>query len=490
MEQALTIELLEQLRSSWDVIPVVRELSADTITPVSAFAAIEDPSVDSFLLESVERGESLGRYSFIGFAPRKTLAIDDATPDPVTLLREELVPLRVWNEASLPPFFGGAVGWFGYGVARWTEAIPDRHPRAGAPDARLLFIDNVIAFDHVKQRLIIVANLFAADRRDSAELLTDANQRLDETVARLARASSDLRDGNHASALIAESASCSRETFVAMVASAKEQIAAGEVFQIVLSQSWSIDYPESEALELYRALRAVNPSPYMFLLRTRDCTLVGASPEMLVRVHGRDVETRPIAGTRRRGATRAEDVALEAELLADPKERAEHLMLVDLGRNDLGRVSATGTVRVEGFCRVERYSHVMHLVTDVRGELREGLTPIDAFLACFPAGTVSGAPKIRAMELIDELEVARRGPYAGAVTYVGFSGNLDSCIAIRTISLRDGKATVQAGAGIVYDSVPETEYEETVNKAAALKKAVAVALARIASRERQEVAAS
>ncbi|MGK2858538.1 MAG: anthranilate synthase component I family protein, partial [Thermoanaerobaculia bacterium] len=269
----------------------------------------------------------------------------------------------------------------------------------------------------------------------------------------------------------------------------REQIAAGEVFQIVLSQSWSIDYPETEALELYRALRAVNPSPYMFLLRTRECTLVGASPEMLVRVSGRDVETRPIAGTRHRGASRAADVALEAELRADPKERAEHLMLVDLGRNDLGRVAASGTVRVEGFCRVERYSHVMHLVTDVRGELRSGQSPIDAFLACFPAGTVSGAPKIRAMELIDELEVGRRGPYAGAVTYVGFSGNLDSCIAIRTISLADGTATIQAGAGIVYDSVPEREYEETVNKAAALKKAVALALARLGSREKKEVAA-
>jgi anthranilate synthase component 1 len=487
--RVLTADQLDELRTHWDVIPLVRELAADTITPVSAFAAIEDPSIDSFLLESVERGESLGRYSFIGFAPRKTLALDASTPDPVALLREELVPLRVWNEASLPPFFGGAVGWFGYGVARWTERLPDRHPGSGQPDARLLFIDNVVAFDHVKQRLVVVANLFAADPRGSAELLADANRRLDETVARLAGAKADLRDGSHSSALPAWSASCSCETFVGMVARAREEIAAGEVFQVVLSQSWSIDYPESEALELYRALRAVNPSPYMFLLRTRDCTLVGASPEKLVRVHGRELETRPIAGTRRRGATRAEDVALEAELRADPKERAEHLMLVDLGRNDLGRVSAGGSVRVEGFCRVERYSHVMHLVTDVRGELREGLTPIDAFLACFPAGTVSGAPKIRAMELIDELEVARRGPYAGAVTYVGFSGNLDSCIAIRTISLSGGKATVQAGAGIVYDSVPESEYEETVNKAAALKKAVAVALSRVVTREGEEVAA-
>ena len=489
MEQTLTVALLEQLRESWDVIPVVRELSADTITPVSAFAAIENPAVDAFLLESVERGESLGRYSFIGFAPRKTIAFDASTPDPVALLREELVPLRVWNEASLPPFFGGAVGFFGYGVSGWTERIPDRHSRNGVPDARLLFIDNVIAFDHVRQRLVVIANLFANDSRGSLELLADANRRLDDTVARLARASADLRGGEYAEAPLVERASCDRETFVAMVARAKEQIAAGEVFQIVLSQSWSIDYPESEALELYRALRAVNPSPYMFLLRTRECTLVGASPEMLVRVSGRDVETRPIAGTRHRGATRSADLALEAELLADPKERAEHLMLVDLGRNDLGRVASSGTVRVEGFCRVERYSHVMHLVTDVRGELRAGQTPIDAFLACFPAGTVSGAPKIRAMEIIDELEVRRRGPYAGAVTYVGFSGNLDSCIAIRTISLADGMATIQAGAGIVYDSVPEREYEETVNKAAALKKAVALALARLAIRGRKEVAA-
>jgi anthranilate synthase component 1 len=256
---------------------------------------------------------------------------------------------------------------------------------------------------------------------------------------------------------------------------AKEEIAAGEIYQIVISQRWEAPYPTAEALTLYRALRSVNPSPYMFLLRTAECTLVGASPEMLVRVDGDAAETRPIAGTRWRGATRDEDAALEAELRADPKENAEHLMLVDLGRNDLGRVCKSGSVEVRNFCRVERYSHVMHLVTDVRGQLREDRTPVDLFLSCFPAGTLTGAPKIRAMELIDRFEKSRRGPYGGSVAYFGFSGNLDSCITIRTFVLAHDRAFVQAGGGIVYDSDPAYEYNESVNKAAALRKALSLA---------------
>jgi len=262
-----------------------------------------------------------------------------------------------------------------------------------------------------------------------------------------------------------------------MVREAKEEIVAGEIFQIVVSQRWETEYPTADALTLYRTLRSVNPSPYMFLLRTNECTLVGASPEMLVRVTQTHAEVRPIAGTRRRGATREEDAELEASLLADPKENAEHLMLVDLGRNDLGRVSRSGSVEVSDFCHIERYSHVMHLVTNVTSRLRDDRTPIDVFLSCFPAGTVSGAPKIRAMELIDRFETTRRGPYAGAVAYVGFSGNLDSCITIRTIVLANDRAYVQAGAGIVFDSDPATEYVECVNKSAALRAAISAAKA-------------
>jgi anthranilate synthase component 1 len=262
-----------------------------------------------------------------------------------------------------------------------------------------------------------------------------------------------------------------------MVRAAKEEIVAGEIFQIVVSQRWETEFPLDGALTLYRTLRSVNPSPYMFLLRTNECTLVGASPEMLVRVTHDVAEVRPIAGTRRRGATREEDAELEASLLADPKENAEHLMLVDLGRNDLGRVCASGSVEVSEFAHIERYSHVIHMVTNVKAKLRDDRTPVDAFLSTFPAGTVSGAPKIRAMELIDHFEPTRRGPYAGAVAYIGFSGNLDSCITIRTIVLANGRAYVQAGAGIVYDSDPAKEYEETLSKSAALRKAIAMAKA-------------
>ncbi len=461
--------------SDYDIIPVARELSADALTPVAAFAALSAEGKEAFLFESVERGENVGRYSFVGFDPRRSLRFDRTTPDPARLLNEELRPLRVYNEAALPPFFGGAVGFFGYGVAGWSERIPDSHPNeSGIPDARLLFFDNVVVFDHVKQRLFVIANIFTADPHAS---LDDANARLDRAIARLRNARLDLLAFPERAESVPLEASMDRASFERMVREAKEEIVAGEIFQIVLSLRWETEFPESEALTLYRALRSVNPSPYMFLLRTAECTLVGASPEMLVRVTGEVAETRPIAGTRPRGVTREADIAHEESLLADPKERAEHLMLVDLGRNDLGRVCARGSVEVTDFCYVERYSHVMHLVTDVRGRLREGRTPVDALLSCFPAGTLSGAPKIRAMELIDRFETVRRGPYGGAVAYFSFSGNLDSCITIRTIVLANGRAYVQAGAGIVYDSVPESEYEECVNKTKALRQALTLAKA-------------
>lgn len=456
---------------NYDVIPVVRELSADTLTPLVAFAALSGEDSEAFLFESVERGENLGRYSFVGFEPRRNLVFDAKVADPVRVLRDELVPLRVQGEESLPPFFGGAVGYFSYNVAGWSERIPDTRPDdLNVPDAKLLFFDNVVVFDHVRQKLFVVANIFTKDGS-----MSDANVRLDRAVDRLRRASVEpLAFPTHVATLPFRSTH-TRESFESMVRRGQEEIAAGEIFQIVLSQRWETEYPTNEALTLYRALRSINPSPYMFLLRTNECTLVGASPEMLVRVTDGVTEARPIAGTRPRGRTHEEDLAHEKSLRDDPKENAEHLMLVDLGRNDVGRVCASGTVEVDDFCHVERYSHVMHLVSDVRGKLADDKTPVDAFLSCFPAGTVSGAPKIRAMELIDDLEAVRRGPYAGAVAYFGFSGNLDSCITIRTITLANDKAYVQAGAGIVFDSDPGAEFVESENKSLALRRAVSVA---------------
>jgi anthranilate synthase component 1 len=477
---ALTPELLDSLRCAYDVVPVVRTMSADTVTPVSAFAALAGWNEEAFLLESVERGESAGRYSFIGVEPRRTRAFRRGMTGCAEALREELIPLKVWKEEALPPFFGGAIGWFGYGVAGWSERLPDRHGATGDVDAELLFFDQIAAFDHLEQKLFVCANVFSNDAASSEELLARARDRIGAMVSKLEIARTDLTPFDREVPVELEPQT-SREEFFGMVAAAKEQIAAGEIFQAVVSQRWVARYPTHEALTLYRALRSVNPSPYMFLLRTRERTLVGASPEMLVRVERGRVETRPIAGTRPRGATRAEDEALAAELLADEKENAEHLMLVDLGRNDVGRVAAPGSVRVEQFRGVERYSHVMHLVSSVTAALREGASAVDAFLAAFPAGTVSGAPKIRAMELIDELEPLRRNVYAGAVLYAGFSGNLDSCIAIRTIVLEGKRATIQAGAGIVWDSVPELEHQECANKAAALGRALRLAAAVLAA---------
>jgi anthranilate synthase component 1 len=463
---------LDDLRNDYDIVPIARELSADAITPVAAFAALSGDG-EAFLFESVERGENVGRYSFVGFEPRRSLRFDDATPDPVGVLNNELRPLRVYGEESLPPFFGGAVGFFGYSVAGWSERIPDSHRNESAiPDARLVFFDNVVVFDHVKQRLYVIVNLFTSDAHASFE---EANARLDRAIERLRGARVGLLEFPDDAAEVEFAQNIQRKDFEDVVRAAKEEIVSGEIFQIVLSQRWSTEFSESDALTLYRVLRSINPSPYMFLLRTPECTLVGASPEMLVRVDGKRAETRPIAGTRPRGATAAEDAELERTLIADPKEQAEHLMLVDLGRNDLGRVCVSGSISVSDFAHIERYSHVMHLVTNVQGTLRDDRSPVDLFLSCFPAGTLTGAPKIRAMELIDAHETTRRGPYGGAVAYFSFSGNMDSCIAIRTIVLANGNASVQAGAGIVYDSDPAREYDEAMSKSAALKQAISVA---------------
>ena len=473
----MTNDELQAIRHDYDVIPFVRELSADALTPVAAFAALSSKGEEAFLFESVERGENVGRYSYVGIDVRRDLHIERGAKNAVELLNRELAPLRVYSEERLPPFFGGAVGYFAYGAAGWTERIPDtRDDDLKLPDAKLLFFNNVVIFDHVRQRLFVVVNVFTQDEHASAK---DAERRADKIVEVLRGARLDLIAFPEATKAADFRSSFSKEEFESMVRDAKEEIAAGEIFQIVVSQRWDTDFDERNALTLYRALRSINPSPYMFLLRTSECTLVGASPEMLVRVTGTKAEMRPIAGTRPRGATRDDDSRLEKSLLADPKENAEHLMLVDLGRNDLGRVCRSGSVEVMNFRRIERYSHVIHLVSDVQGVMREDRSPIDVFLSSFPAGTVSGAPKIRAMELIDRFEKTRRGPYAGAVASIGFSGNFDSCITIRTIVLANGRAYVQAGAGIVFDSDPEAEFQESVNKSMALRRAIEVAKAMV-----------
>ncbi len=476
----MTDEEFEALRRHYDVVPFVLEMSADALTPVAAFAALSSKGEEAFLFESVERGENVGRYSFVGFEVRRDLRIERGAADAVGLLNRELVPLRVFGEERLPPFFGGAVGYFGYGAGAWTEKLPDTRPDdLELPDAKLLFFNNVIVFDHVRQRLFVVVNAFTQDPKASA---SESERRVAAVVERLRSAHVELISFPENVEVADFRSTFTSDEFEQAVRDAKVEIVAGEVFQIVLSQRWDTDFDEKNALTLYRVLRSINPSPYMFLLRTNECTLVGASPEMLVRVTGSRAETRPIAGTRPRGATRDDDTRLERSLLADPKENAEHLMLVDLGRNDLGRVCRSGSVEVLNFRRIERYSHVIHLVSDVEGVMREDRSPVDVFLSCFPAGTVSGAPKIRAMELIDHFEKTRRGPYAGAVAYVGFSGNLDSCITIRTIVLANGRAYVQAGAGIVFDSDPATEFEESLNKAMALRRAIEVAKTMVGGR--------
>ena len=468
-------------------IPITREIPADLLTPVSAFLAATAGERNSFLLESVEGGEALARYSFLGWRPRLVVRSrgDRVTEEAGSkrhavqgnvfeALRRHLREGRPADLQGLPRLTSGAVGFFGYDAVRLLEAIPDGGTDAmGIDDAVFGFYDRLAAFDHVKQRLILIVMLRAEGPREARRGYRDAVRALDEMEGSLTRAPGRGRgrSGPRRRSRVASkpriTSNVPRDLFEKRVRAAKSLIRAGEIFQVVLSQRFETTLPGSP-FDVYRSLRRINPSPYMYCLIDGDVSLVGASPEMLVRVEGDRLETRPIAGTRARGSTEEEDRALEADLLRDAKERAEHLMLVDLARNDLGRVATSGSVEVKGLMSVERYSHVMHLVTRVMGRLRPGLDPFDALAACFPAGTVSGAPKVRAMEIIEELEGARRGPYAGAVAYADASGNLDSCITIRTMVSRGRRAWVQAGAGIVADSVPSREYEETCRKAEAL----------------------
>ncbi len=476
-------------------MPVARELLEDTLTPVVAFLRLRASSREAFLLESVEGGERIGRYSFLGMEPFARISASGdqviwegkkGTPEPscggnfFDSLLEAMNLYRAAPVRDLPTFAGGAVGYIGYDTIRYLERIPDRHPREeGLPDAAFHFYDTVLAFDRAKHRLILIAQVHPPFRKKESleNLYGDAEKRLDRlektiltpvqgeyAAGRLeALSPTSLQEGMHSN--------FTREGFEAAVLRAKEYIAAGDAFQIVLSQEFRRRTPV-DPFQVYRVLRAFNPSPYLFYLNWGDTALLGSSPEILVKVEKRRVSVRPIAGTRRRSGDPAEDRRLEEELLADEKELAEHRMLVDLGRNDVGRVARFGTVQVSRLLEVERYSHVMHIVSQVEGDLREGLTALDAFCAGFPAGTVSGAPKIRAMEIIDELEPTRRGIYAGAVGYLDFAGNLDTCIAIRTLLFHRGEARLQAGAGIVADSVPEREYQETIHKASALYEAI------------------
>jgi len=464
-----TLDEVRKLKQYGNLVPVYYEMMADLETPVSAYLKIARGDY-SFLLESVEGGERLARYSFIGTEPALILKTGKENPvDPLLLVEKEFQRFKQVPIAGLPRFHGGMVGYLGYEVARYFERLPspERDP-LGLPEAMLMLADTLLVFDHLTHKIKVVSH---------AHLDGDTEQAYFEAVDKIDRLVERLKQPVPAEAApIASSqspvlANLSQAEFEAMVSRAKEYIYAGDIIQVVLSQRLS-KRTQASPFAIYRALRSINPSPYMYYLHLGDCHIVGASPELLVRVEEGIVSNHPIAGTRPRSKDPAQDLALEEELKHDEKERAEHIMLVDLGRNDIGRISEPGTVEVTQFMDIERYSHVMHLVSHVQGKLRKGLTQFDALRACFPAGTVSGAPKIRAMEIIAELEPDKRGPYAGAIGYFDFSGNLDTAIAIRTIVIKDGIAYVQAGGGIVADSIPENEYQESLNKAQALLSAI------------------
>jgi anthranilate synthase component 1 len=484
----------ERLAAKHSLVPVYRSLTADLETPVSAFLRLAADEPECFMLESVEGGERVGRYTFIGVRPYKKIVAHGTTieitedgqsrsfeGDIFTLLKESLQGHQPARLPQLPPFTAGAVGFFAYDVVRQIERLPatakdDLH----MPDACLMFFDEVLAFDHVRKAILLIVTADLSRRKPKAAY-TDAVERLDRLEKKLAR---PLPRAKAAAAhgKLAVKASSKKKDFLSAISASKEYIAAGDIFQVVVSQRFEVE-PGVDPFSIYRSLRIVNPSPYMYFLRfglkkpgakgkPEPTHIIGSSPELLVRVKQRDVEYRPIAGSRPRSSDEVEDIRLGEEMLADEKERAEHVMLVDLGRNDVGRVSEFSSVRVKDFMFIERYSHIMHLVSAIEGKLRAELTPVDAFRACFPAGTLSGAPKIRAMEIIEELEPTRRGIYGGSILYADFSGNLDSCIAIRTLLLKGKKGYIQAGAGIVADSVPEKEYEESVNKAKAVVTAI------------------
>jgi len=475
-----------------DLVPVHRTIVADLETPLTLFAKVAALDPHAFLFESMEGGEKWGRYSFIGLDPLVTFTssrdqvsieypgLDDSGEErkgvnPLQELRELLASFQVLDSPGLPRFYGGAVGFLGYDMVRFMEKLPDRHPPMDLPDSSFMIPGIVLIHDAMKQKLTVVCNVWKCGKTSTQEMYDNACRRIEDIISRLAEPiSQSFVSQKKVATPHTFKSNMDEDSFKAMVEQAKEYILAGDVIQVVLSQRFHTQ-SQLTPFALYRALRHINPSPYLFYVRQGDLVLIGSSPEILVRLEQGDIELRPIAGTRKRGLNAGEDKALEEELLADPKERAEHLMLVDLGRNDVGRVAENGTVKVTDLLVIERYSHVMHIVSGVRGKLAEGNDQFDVLEACFPAGTVSGAPKIRAMEIIDELEVSRRGPYAGAVGYFGFSGNMDFCITIRTFIIQGEDLWVQAGAGIVADSDPEKEFEETINKSMGLRRAVELA---------------
>lgn len=484
-----TFEEFVDLAKRATFVPVVKELVADLLTPVSAFLKVAEHSDYAFLLESVEGGEHIGRYSFLGKDPfmilrgrngqtviEKAGVTTDAGKPFIDTLRELMNSFQSPFVPGLPRFTGGAVGYFGYETSAWFE--PTTRRNGGSPvagdDAGFMVFDTVLAFDHVQHRILLISNARISPDEDLRSLYQFACAKIEFLERELDRALSLKRPA--AGEELTLTANMSQEAYETIVRRAKEYIAAGDIYQVVLSRRFEAEI-SVDAFTVYRALRHVNPSPYMFFIRMGDRSIVGASPEMLVRVEGRHAVTHPIAGTRRRGQTEEEDMRLAEELKRNEKEKAEHVMLVDLGRNDIGRVCDYGTVRVPTFMALERYSHVMHMVSVVEGRLAEGRDRLDALVSCFPAGTVSGAPKVRAMQIINELEPTSRGLYAGAVGYLDFAGNLDFCIAIRSILLERDKAYIQSGGGIVADSNPTAEFEETRDKARAMIRALEIAQA-------------
>lgn len=489
-EYSLSLDQLRQYAGEGNLVPIYREILADYETPVSAFAKI-DHGPSAYLLESIEGGEKWARYSFLGSGSPVVVYEDGgdllvlqgtskkripSRGNPLERLRELMEAYRPVTVPGLPPFVGGAVGYLSYDMVRTFEDLATRKKDPlNLPDFAFLLTDTMLIFDNVVQKIKVVANahVTAKGERGIKTAYRSATERIERMIARLKRPLRRTRPHRRRRP-VSFTANMSKADFEKMVVRTKEYIRAGDIVQAVLSQRWETSV-QASPLQLYRALRVVNPSPYMYYLRIAGVELVGSSPETLVRCENGVISVRPIAGTRRRGATPEEDQQMERRLLADKKERAEHVMLVDLGRNDVGRVAKPGSVVVDSLMHVERYSHVMHIVSNVTGQLDEAKTSYDVLRACFPAGTVSGAPKVRAMQIIDELEPTRRGPYAGAVGYFSFSGNMDMCINIRTVVVKKHQAFIQAGAGIVADSNPEHEYEETCNKAKAMMKAVELA---------------
>jgi anthranilate synthase component 1 len=492
------VELTSSPAGPVGLVPVYRQLIGDTLTPVSAFCKIQEGDW-SFLFESVIGGERLGRYSFVGSgpflrfqaygpkvrihapppgSPTAAAALTELEhPDPLRLLEERLTAYRAPFLPGLPRFCGGAVGYAGYDAVRYVERLPKPPPDdRGLPDLSFAFYDRMVIFDHINKTVAVVAHAHV-DPANLRRSYDDACERVDRLVERLHQGVADLQLTDIeplGDAQVPYRSNFDRAAYEAAVERCKEYIYAGDIFQVVLSQRLQTE-TRARPFDIYRTLRVVNPSPFLFYLKSGPICLVGSSPEIMARVEGDKLTIRPLAGTRRRGRDEEEDDRLAAELLADPKERAEHIMLVDLGRNDVGRVARYGTVQLSDELSVERYSHVMHLCSTVTGRLQPGKTAFDALRSCLPAGTLSGAPKVRAMEIIDELEPHRRGPYGGAVGYVDFSGNMDTCIALRTLVLKGQTAYLQAGAGIVADSVPANEYEETLNKARGLLRALEMA---------------